>query len=371
MSDTSTIDEKKKKTTLSGTPAINFAYSLSISLISLGLVLVFGSLFLYIGKIAQSNILPTCTSHEPYTFTPQTIGEEQIDINIIKTDKGIFSTKLKNPIQGNMETINKTLGFLREMIYGANTNVLKLYAATTLQQVIAFNFLVNNTIYNFINYSFTESLIVLLTPFITLVVQSFVGFMNAVYLTILWFYNIYLLFSIKKNVDENGKRRTSWVDGNMWGIVTWYWSIAYIILFFILFLFIGAPLITFLSFSIACFCLFFPLSMKLNNADTGKPYTISDTIRYILKFKMNVIMFLISFFVILTTNSNFGGYTAFVSAIACSLLFFFSHMYQSAAPSKITTPSIGLFFQAEKTCEPIISQQKATSMFQKIKNILQ
>uniref|UniRef100_A0A6C0B295 Uncharacterized protein n=1 Tax=viral metagenome TaxID=1070528 RepID=A0A6C0B295_9ZZZZ len=368
MSDTSTIDEKKKKTTISDNPSINFAYSLSTSLVSLGVVFIFGSLFLYTGKIAQSNILPTCTSHEPYTYAKQTIGKQQIDINILKTEKGIFSTKLLMPIDQNMKIVNKTLGFLRKMIYGKDTNVFKLYFATIIQQVLAFNFSINNTVFNFMNESLTETMNILLSPMIMIFVQSIVGFIVAIYFIIMWFYNIYLLFSTK---EEDSKGLTMWKDGEMWGVLTWYWSIFYIIaLSILLFIFIATGLLSILTFVITLFCLFFPLSLHLYNNSNAEQYTLSDTIKYVFKFKMNIIMYLISFIVIMTTNSNFGGYAAFVSLIACVLLFLFSRIFKSSTPNKITTPGIGTFFQAGKNCDPIIKASQESSMFQKIGDIL-
>lgn len=370
MSDTSTstytIDEKKKKITVSDNPAINFAYSLSISIVSLGVVLVFGSLFLYTGKIAQSNILPTCTSHEPYVSAPQKIGEQQIDINILKTDKnGIYSTKLFMPADKNMKTVNKTLGFLKDMIYGKNTNHVKLYVATILQELLAFNFSMNNTIFNFMNESFTETCFVLFSPILTIFSQSIIGFISFIYFIILWFYYIYLLFSEKKT--EGGSGFTQWTDVDMWGLGTWYWSILYIIaLTILLFIMIGTGLLGLFVTILTLFCLFFPLSLKLYTKKDATQYTLLDTIKYVFKFKLSVIMVLISLITISTTNSYLGGSAAFLVVLGCFLAFFFTKIYQSAAATKMLTPDIGNFFQASKDCDPIKSGNKTPTMFEKI-----
>jgi hypothetical protein len=73
---------------------------------------------------------------------------------------------------------------------------------------------------NFINAFIPETLIVLLGPFLSFFIYILTGVIDTFYLIFLWFYNIHLLFSEKTETSNS----TSWKSGDMWGILTWYWS---------------------------------------------------------------------------------------------------------------------------------------------------
>lgn len=368
MSDTSAIDEKKNKSEKPKNALLNFSLSVFYQLITLGIIILIGSLFLYTSKVAQTNILPTCLAYAPYTNVAPHVKEIPVDINIVKTDKGNWSTKLKFPLDENMKTIEKSLGALKNLINGPKTNVFKMYIGTTLQEVISCNFNIINTIANFINAFLPETLIVILGPFLGFFTYILTGVIDTFYLIFLWFYNIHLLFSEK---TETGNA-TTWKSGDMWGIMTWYWSLIYIFLFIIAFFLIGASLIIpIASFLVSTFCILFPLFMKSKNATTGKSYGLGETIKNVLKFKMSIIMILMSLNIISSANSNFGGYTAFVSIIACILLYFFTSIYQPYTPKGVDHSTFGLgdYAQAEKVCEPTEMAKGEPSLLQKIENL--
>lgn len=368
MSDTSAIDDKKNKSEKPKNALLSFSLSVFNQLLTLGIILLIGSLFLYTGKVAQSNILPTCLAFAPYTDVAPPIKELPVDINIVKTGKGIWSTKLKFPLDENLKTIEKTLGALKNMINGPKTSVFKLYIATTLQEVIACNFKIINTIYNFINEFVPETLIVILGPFLSFFIYILTGLIDTFYLMFLWFYNIHLLFSEKTETATS----TNWISGDMWGILTWYWSLFYIFWFIIAFFLVGMGLIIpILSFLISTFCIFFPLFMKSKNATTGKPYGLGETIKNILKFKMSIIMILMSINIIISANSNFGGYSAFVAIVACILLYFFTGIYQQYTPKGIdhSTSGLGDYVQAEKECIPTAMAEPEPTLIEKIENL--
>lgn len=368
MSDTSAIDEKKNKSEKPKNALLNFSLGIFYQLITLGIIILIGTLFLYTGKVAQSNILPTCLAFVPYTDVAPPLKEVPVDINVVKTEKGAWSTKLKFPLDENLKAIEKTLCALKNMINGPKTSVFKLYIATTLQEVISCNFNIINTIYNFINAFVPETLIVLLGPFLGFFIYILTGVIDTFYLIFLWFYNIHLLFSEKTETANS----TSWKSGDMWGILTWYWALFYIFLFIISFFLVGASLIIpILSFLISTFCIFFPLFMKSKNATTGKSYGIGEAIKNVLKFKMSIIMILMSLNIIVSANSNFGGYTAFVSIVACVLLYFFTSVYQPYTPKGIDHSTFGLgdYSQAEKVCEPTQMSKGEPSLLEKIENL--
>lgn len=368
MSDTSAIDEKKNKSDKPKSELLNFAVGILIQLIVFGIIIIFGSLFLYTGKVAQSNILPNCLAYAPYTDISSPLKEIPIDINVVKTEKGAWSTKIKFPIEENMKTINGALEFLKKMINGPKTNVFKLYIATTLQEVIACNFNVINTVYNFINEYIPETLIVLIGPFLSFFIYILTGLIDSIYLIILWFRNIPLLFSEKTETANS----TTWKNGDMWGLLTWYWSLFYIFIFIILFFVLGISfIIPILSFLVSTFCILFPLFMKSRSAETNKPYGVSETIKNILKFKMSIIMILLSLNIIGSTSSNFGGYAAFVAIVACVLLYFFSSIYQPYMPknSDHSTFGLGNYFQAVKECIPTAEAEHIPTMIERIEKL--
>jgi phosphotransferase system glucose/maltose/N-acetylglucosamine-specific IIC component len=114
----------------------------------------------------------------------------------------------------------------------------------------------------------------------------------------------------------------------------------------------------------------FPLFIKSKNSQTGKPYGVLETIKNILKFKMNIIMIILSYFIIASASSNFGGYAAFVAVVACIILYFFSSVYHQYTPKATDHSSFGLgdFVQAEKICIPTVVAHDP-SLIEKIENL--
>jgi hypothetical protein len=366
MSDTSAIDDKKKQQ-IPNTQKdlLNFFLGILYQLIIFGILIIIGALGLYSYRVAQTNILPTCLSLSPYTEMLPPIKEVPIDINVVKTEKGVWSTKIEFPLQENFKTINNTLGALRNLINQPNSNVYKLYIATTLQQLIACNLTVTNNINNFMNSMLTETWVILLSPYILFFTGILTSLINTAYFIILWFYNIYLLFSEK----EESKNGSTWKDGEMWGLLNWWWALIYIFIFGVLFFTIGLGLIIPITAGcVSLFCAIFPLFMKSKNAQTGKSYGVFETIKNVFKFKLNIIMILLSLYIISSASNNFGGYAALVAIVACIILYFFSSVYHQYTPKASDHSSFGLgdFSQVEKPCIPKAVQEGEPSMFQKI-----
>jgi hypothetical protein len=350
--DTSYIEEQKNAgSTTTSNASLSFAMSTCKQLIALGTQIIIGSIVLYSCKVAQTNLLPTCSSASPYTNVPSQVQDILVDINIVKTSKGDFSTKLHFPVDENSTKINQgALGYLRNMIYGPKTNVFNLYIASTLQSVLSLNFNIINTVYNFLNSSIYETIIILFGGYVAFFLFFIMLLINGIYLSILWFYNIYLLFSEK---TDNGTS-TSWTDGAMWGILSWYWAIFYIFIFIIAFFVVGGLIISLASIILPIFCLFFPITILSRYPDTNKKYGLSETIKNVIKFKMNIILMLVSLYVVLNANSNFGNYATLVAILACGLLYVFSNVYKSYTPKPIDRSSFGLgdYVQATKVCNP-------------------
>jgi hypothetical protein len=362
MSDTSAIDDKKKQQIPNTQKELlSFFIGILYQLIIFGILIIIGALGLYSCKVAQTNILPTCLSFSPYTNTIPPIKEVPIDINVVKTEKGAWSTKIEFPLQENFKTINNTLGILNNFINQPNSNVYKLYIATTLQQLIACNLTVTNNINNFMNSMLTETWIILLSPYILFFTGMLTCLINTIYFIILWFYNIYLLFSEKTG--------STWKDGEMWGLLNWWWALIYIFIFCVLFFTIGLGLVIPITAGVvSLFCAILPLFMKSKNSQTGKSYGVFETIKNVLKFKLNIIMILLSLYIISSASNNLGGYAALVAIVACIILYFFSSVYHQYTPKATDHSSFGLgdFVQVEKPCTPKVVIEGEPSMFEKI-----
>jgi len=366
MPATSKIDEKKKQqqkeqssSSSTGSKFANFFMSIFTILIYFGILIIIGALGLYSGKVAQANILPTCSYFKPYTNMDVPIQEIPVDINVVKTDKGAWSTKIKFPLQENFKIINDTFEILHKWTNGENTNVYKLYIATILQELLACNFTITNNINNFMNSILTETVYILLSPYILFFTTLLTFVVNGLYMSLLWFYNIYLLFSEKddknKETDAEGIHKVNWKNGNIWTFFNILWFIFYIWVFIVLFFIAGSWLIIPITAClISLFCLFFPLFMRSKYTKNDQKYNLYETIKHVLKFKLNIIMVIMSLIIILSASSNFGGYAAFVALVACIILYFFTPIYHQYLPKSPDNSTYGLgdYVQAVKKCIP-------------------
>ena len=154
-----------------------------------------------------------------------------------------------------------------------------------MQQLIACNLTVTNNINNFMNSMLTETWVILLSPYILFFTGILTSLINTVYFIILWFYNIYLLFSEK----EESKNGSTWKDGEMWGLLNWWWALIYIFIFGVLFFTIGLGLVIPITAGcVSLFCAIFPLFMKSKNSQIGKSYGVFETIKNVFKFKLSI-----------------------------------------------------------------------------------
>jgi hypothetical protein len=357
MSDTSTSDtnaiDKARKSTTSVNYGSGYSGFLKSTIGQVGGLLLFvvvGSILLYSCKVAQSNLLPTCSTAEPYSNVAIQIQQIAADINIVKNANGEFSTKILFNVEENKQHINKVLGVLNQWKYGVGATSFKLYVASILGDLIAFQFKLRTMILNLLNSIFSESLIVFLGIFIVPIIESINYIVSLFYTIFLWFARIHMLFS-EPVATEKG---TTWKDGNMWGLTSWYWSLIIIFLVFMLLMTIGITLIIpILVALISGFCMFFPLFIKATFKDKpDRVYGVSETIKNMFKFKLGVIMILASLFVILNASSHLGAYSAVLAVVACAILYFFTPTYKSyaAKPTDFSTFGLGTYTQATKNC---------------------
>ena len=108
-SDNSAIKNKKGPAPITMKESSSFLLTLLGKLFVLGIVVVVGTCLVYTCRVAQSNILPTDMNFTPYTDVIPTIvgGDKVVNIDIVKTAEGIFSTKLIFPLAENMNDLRR------------------------------------------------------------------------------------------------------------------------------------------------------------------------------------------------------------------------------------------------------------------------
>jgi hypothetical protein len=351
-SDTAAIDDKKDTTPTTSPLSGVFAATMFSKLLLLGIIVVTGTCMVYTCRVAQSNILPTDINLFPYTDIFPTINngtDMPINIDIVKTSDGIYSTQIKFPLTENMDGFKKGIfGYLKGMIDSKDAGNFQLYVATTIQQVLATNLAIVNWIFNLFNSSLTESMIIFFVPFIVLFINFFTSIVNTFYLMFLWFYNLPLLFATKSN--SNGGK-TTWSPGIMWSWIDWwlntksiFWIFIFVLLFFILGIGLIIPILAGL---ITLYSIFLPLFMRAEKVNNST-YTFIDALYNVIEYKLSVIMYIVSYFVISDAYSSYGSYSALVAIIACLLLYFFTDIYKQFIPENKTLWTNN-YNQAEKT----------------------
>jgi hypothetical protein len=341
-----TLSEEKKNANKPKTLSeklTDFFSNLGLQILILGIICIWGGFVLYLCKVAQSNVLPSCTSFAPYTDVKSGLESITTDINLVGVGSSTWSTKIKFPLDKIHEMTENTLGWLRKWITGSDSSVYTLYLAKTIQSVLAFNFKINTTVYNFINSYLSETFIILLSPIITSILYLITLTTNYFHMFYLMFYNIYLLFSKKTEEGDPKQPSINWEDGNPWGVGSIGMTLFYMVIIFLFNFTIGLGIfIPITAFCITSFCALLPLFLYSENVQTSKSYGLSSTLKNIFKYKSRMILIVVSLLTILNTSSTFGGYAAFVSIVACGILYFFSSSYQQYVPKTVDHASEGI-----------------------------
>ena len=356
--DSSSEIEKKKKQMLSssGTTTPNnplgYATTLFRQLFTFGIMIVIGTTMVYSGKVAQSNILPTDINCFPYTNLTPTIEKVDIDINIVKTKDGVYSTKLEFDPVKNMKIMEEGfLGFLKRMTENKDSGHFYLYLCSLFQGVISNNLYMNNVYYNLLNSTFSESVILFVLPYFNIFWFMLTFIINFFYIIYSWFKNLYLFYSKKTVVND----KTVWQPGeSMWSFSNVIKSMFMIFVAFIIFVSFGiGMIIPFTTLLTSVYSILMPMYMEANVRDKGKPYTFSSALLDVFKYKISVIMYIITYYVVTGTYSKFGSTTTGVSFIAFIILLFFTSIYKPYKPVAKDNSNFGWgnYKQANKACK--------------------
>jgi len=343
-----TAQNKAAVGTLPGSP-IGFIVSILGQIFYIVILVSIGSIMLHYCRVAQSNILPTMIGCTPYTYTA--LKEEPfasdrcIDMNIVKnTELGNLSTKIYFGFNNNELQDKWPFRPLFNMIYGESANFITRYIALTIQGCLFLNITMINTFFNFINSCCSETVIIFIMPFFLFISIIPLFIFNGVYLMIMYLYNVILLKDTPKDSLPSGlpsKVKQVWNITplmSIWGALTvWCGLWGFLIIFIILF---GWAFAALTGVIIAIYSMILPLLMKANVVETqdtrvttpGKFYTIGNTFWDVWKYKLSIIMYVISFNVVSGAFSAYGIYTGFCVFIGCILLYHFTSIYERYIP---------------------------------------
>ena len=351
----SEIEKKKKSISSNGAVTMNpmgYATTLFRQLFTFGIMIVIGTTMVYSGKVAQSNILPTDINCFPYTNLQPVIEKVDIDINIVKTKDGVYSTKLEFDPVKNMKIMEEGfLGFLKRMTENKDSGHFYLYICSLFQGVISNNLYMNNVYYNVLNSTFSESIILILLPHFNIFWFILTFIINFIYIVYSWFKNLYLFYSKKTVVND----KSVWEDGeSMWSFTNVFKSMFMIFIAFIIFVSFGiGMIIPVLTLITSVYSIIMPMFMEATVKDKGKPYTFSSALLDVFKYKISLIMYIITYYIISGTYSKFGSTTTGISFIAFIILLFFTSIYKPYKPTAKDSATFGWgsYKQANKACK--------------------
>jgi hypothetical protein len=337
----SVIDKKKQNvSSQSGKPNyVTFIRTTLTQVVHLLIFIVIGCVFLYSCKVAQAGLLPTSTDYVPFTNTPIPLESPTVteDINVLKTSNGVFSTKITFPTETNMKILTNTFGFINDWKTGPKSTVTKLYFASLIENLASCIFTIKTKIYKLCNSFLSESVIIIFGGLMGFFIELMLGFVTFFYTIYLLFSNISVFFSTAEKTDTE----TTWTAGNMWDIINLPWTILYIvILVIILLLLFGVLPLLIVIFII--FVSIFPIFMSATYRDSpDKKFGFTDLVKSTFKFKMKMIMIIVSIFVVMNASTYISSYSAVIAVVACCILYFFSSTYSDYKPKPYDFSTIG------------------------------
>ena len=399
------------------TEASTFFSNLGVQLLTLLILVIAGGLMLWSARVAQTNLMPTLIDAEPFTSAALSLATSPVNINVVKTtasngEPTVKSTKIEFPLEENMRIIK--YGFyglesIRDWTDGPKSTPFWRYLGTIYEKMII-NFVSNTTnFYNILNTNCSESVIVFIMPCLLYFIWPFIllgfGSMNMLYGLFLMFYEIPKLFSAKdgcykepvsniqgpvyekdrfdekKNEwiykkDANGssipemKTRIKWNDpenATTENRLTYFWYIFLVICS--IFMQVGPFTLFCFSFRSLFTALFLPLCLQAIVVDNGSgsgpgspekddkqpsKYTLGKTIVDILKYKLNIIMYIVSYFVVKDASLSMGTMGAVIAVVACIIVYaFYPGIYKpSNGDGSGLTDKMADFYQESKDFIP-------------------
>jgi hypothetical protein len=340
----SPIEEKKQqdsgtKTTAKPLDVIKYAFKTFLYVFFYILV---GSFALYTCKIAQAGVLPL---EVPFPTT----NNEPIDINFNVIKKydymgfgWLFGQKpseimsMKVNFDTNLKFKDSLLGKLNAYKTDPNkANFFGLYASDVLNNVMITNNWITTYIYDFMNAYFSESVILLLWPYVSLFYYMGLFFANWI---VGIFYTITNLGDFFKQPNQQGNEMK-------WKQPTTYLQVTRIIALFcycLFYLFIGNWFVPILT---TMYSIFAPLLISGKIKETNNKMSWSKLFFDIFKYKSQLVMFIFTYMMISGSTEALGEIYTTAIVIATLIGLFAIHLFNQYIPveNKDFTPGLALY----------------------------
>jgi hypothetical protein len=330
------------------------SYIKAVTLITLNVLttVAFGALIIYSCKVAQSNILPTDIFCSPYVNNEAVIKPIDININLTNIDGELLSQKIKFPIELNSKNI--LLDFLRKYKEKSNSSPIANYFISIIDGLVSLDYSAYNMFYNLLNEA-PEMLIILFGPITTFLYSLLLSIVNLVYICYLWFSKMSWLF--KENKNKSGKGKPEWRNITLIEPVNYGISLLLVFLFFLIFWVCLFTVFPFISGSVIIFCLASIIGMVAINSENQK-YNFLNSLKDIFTYKKDLIMTVLSFFIVISAFSYLGTGAGVLSIITVILIYFNIipiSIFNVNKPKNLS--SLSSYEQAFKECKPLPSSE--------------
>jgi hypothetical protein len=321
-------------------------------------------MILYSCKVSQSNIIPTKADCFPYTSS--VIPEiEPILINIFDTilpnetdeksqkisffyNRIIESRDADGGITKKQDTTNSKnmlLDIFRPIKESPESSFFANYIVNIFVELINFNYSNLDFVFNVMNKTFPETLILVLGPIIMHVVFVILFIASHLYAIYLWFSSMSWFF---KKRDSNGN----------WGSIPWddfedsTFALFLVFIFVIILFPIGMPILFLISLFTFFYCL---ISIVLYvGFMNGKDTALFSILKKVFLYHKVTVMIILTI-VLISNAKTYLGMVAAGVCLLCAVLFYWniipSNIYKAVMPPEGTlSPVNDDYSQPKKTC---------------------
>lgn len=317
---------------------VNIAKRVSYILSS---ILIVGSVGLYICKIAQANLMPFNTDAKPYSN--KNLNVEPIEINFFNKG-GMFdepsSVKVMFDTDKVMNEYEKgILGYINSFKTSPKrAGSMLLYVRDVLLNIISTDNLILSKVFDILNTYINENILLLAFPSIFMIFVIILFVMNLL-LTIV--FQLYYLSDLFRTPSVNGSEVTwgdVWLSFNPFG-----WLKFLVVFFFGGILTIISPIFT------TFYTILAPLTISGKVSSTGEKINFLTFILSLIKFKLELIMAVISIYMIIDAYKIIGVSSTIPFVIGAFLTILGVHFLNkklfSADPN--LTPGLASYEQAK------------------------
>lgn len=371
--DTSTLDQKKNEDTSSDISIEeylkkggSFFIYIIFFILFIGIYFSNGSLLIFLGKLAQSNILPTDKGCSPYTTQPtQFDNKTPINMDIYttmdKTNPEVDPQKVSKKISFENNSYNSSSFFIdatREYKNNSSSNFLINYFISIVESLLQKDYSLLNSYMNLINAYFSETMLILFSPILFGLLFGCLIINDFLHLVYFWFAKMSWFF--KTNTNNTGEGKPTWENITLMSPFSWFIGILLVFIFFIFFfvvISVLSPLIIVRVLYVIISALFYKGVLN-DNKEVNSFTLILETIK---QYKL-AIVWIISIFIVLLAFSHIGIIPGLLAVVVVWLLYskkISSDLFDPVNLNK-HTPYEGMFKQMIKKCTPITQHNRTT-----------